>query len=114
MTLMTPFTALAPHNVAPGPLMTSIRSTSTRGSSCTSQNTPEYNGVYTVRPSMSTRSLLAVGLLNPRALMAHWRESTFATRKVGARRQASGGLQAPEGRKVALGVARMAEGARAQ
>src|SRR5437016_14677233 len=90
MTLMTPFTALAPHNVAPGPLMTSIRSTSTRGTSCTSQNTPEYNGVYTVRPSMSTRSLLAVVLLNPRALMAHCRESTCATCRLVARRKASG------------------------
>ena len=71
MTLITPLTALAPHNVAPGPLMTSIRSISESGTSCTSQNTPENNGVYTVRPSISTRSLLADVLLKPRALMAH-------------------------------------------
>ena len=51
--------------------MTSIRSISESGTSCTSQNTPENNGVYTVRPSISTRSLLADVLLKPRALMAH-------------------------------------------
>ena len=45
MTLITPFTALAPHSVAPGPLMTSIRSMSASGTSCTSQNTPEKSGV---------------------------------------------------------------------
>jgi hypothetical protein len=30
MMLMTPLTALAPHSVAPGPRITSIRSTSSR------------------------------------------------------------------------------------
>src|SRR5207247_1802556 len=85
----TPFTALAPHSVAPGPLMTSIRSMSASGTSCTSQNTPENKGVYTVRPSMSTKSLLAVVLLKPRALMAHWRESTCAPCKLVSRRQRS-------------------------
>ena len=45
MILMTPLTALAPHNVAPGPLITSIRSMSSKSVSCTSQNTPAYNGV---------------------------------------------------------------------
>src|SRR2546422_988461 len=82
-------------------LMTSIRSMSARGISCTSQNTPEYNGVYTVRPSMSTRSLLAVVLLNPRALMAQSRELTCATCKLVARRRASGRLEAPERRMSA-------------
>ena len=43
--VITPLTALAPHSVAPGPLMTSIRSMFARGISCTSQNTPENNGV---------------------------------------------------------------------
>ena len=43
--LITPFTALAPHSVAPGPLMTSMRSTSSSSRSCWSQNTPEKNGV---------------------------------------------------------------------
>ena len=45
ITLITPFTALAPHKVAPGPLMTSIRSMSSSGTSWTSQNTPENKGV---------------------------------------------------------------------
>src|SRR3989441_5047316 len=109
MTLMTPLTALAPQRVAPGPLMTSIRSMSARGSSCTSQNTPEYNGVYTVRPSMSTRSLLAVVLLNPRALMAQSRELTCATCKLVARRRASGRLEAPERRMSCWVMTWMAE-----
>jgi hypothetical protein len=39
--LMTPLTAFAPHSVPPGPLMTSMRSTSSSSTSCTSQNTPE-------------------------------------------------------------------------
>src|SRR2546427_546329 len=109
MTLITPLTALAPHSVAPGPLMTSIRSMSARGTSCTSQNTPEYNGVYTVRPSMSTRSLLAVVLLNPRALMAQSRELTCATCKLVARRRASGRLEAPERRMSCWVMTWMAE-----
>jgi len=91
-------TAFAPHSVAPGPLITSMRSMSGRGTSCTSQNTPENNGVYTVRPSISTSSLLAVVLLKPRALMAHWRESTCATWRLLASRNASGRLEAPERR----------------
>jgi len=41
ITLITPFTAFAPHNVAPGPLMTSMRSTS---SSNTSWASPENAG----------------------------------------------------------------------
>src|SRR3989440_967020 len=111
MTLMTPFTALAPHSAAPGPLMTSIRSMSARGTSCTSQNTPEKSGVYTVRPSISTRSLLAVVLLNPRALMAHWRESTCATWRLVARRRTSGRLEAPERRMSSCVMTWMAEAA---
>src|SRR5205814_10424074 len=71
VTLVAPLTAFAPHGVAPGPLMTPDRSISESGTSCASQNTPENNGVYTVRPSIRTRSLLAVVLLNPRALIAH-------------------------------------------
>src|SRR6266403_1533503 len=47
---------------------------------------------------MSTRSLLAVVPLKPRALMAHWRESTCATCRLEARRRASGRLDAPERR----------------
>src|SRR5207253_8712734 len=109
MTLMTPFTALAPHNVAPGPLVTSIRSTSARGTSCTSQNTAEYSGVYTVRPSIRTSSLLAVVLLNPRALMAHCRESTCATCRLVARRRASGRLVTPERRMSSWVMTWMAE-----
>ena len=45
MMLITPLTALAPHSVAPGPRITSIRSTSSSGTSCTSQKTPENRGV---------------------------------------------------------------------
>jgi hypothetical protein len=63
--------ALTPHNVPPGPLMTSMRSMSSSITSCTSQNTPENNGEYTDRPSISTRSLLADELLNPRALTVY-------------------------------------------
>src|SRR5256884_713471 len=47
---------------------------------------------------MSTSSLLAVVLLNPRALMAHWRESICATCRLLARRSASARLAAPERR----------------
>ena len=45
MMLMTPLTALAPHSVAPGPLMTSIRSMSSGIRSGMSQYTPENSGV---------------------------------------------------------------------
>ena len=45
MTLMTPFTAFAPHRVLPGPLITSMRSTSSSITSWTSQNVPENSGV---------------------------------------------------------------------
>ena len=79
MTLMTPFTALAPHTVAPGPRITSICSTSSRNTSCASQNTPEKSGVYTLRPSIRTSSLLATVPLKPRAVMAYCRLSTRAT-----------------------------------
>src|SRR5438874_2197911 len=43
---------------------------------------------------MSTSSLLAAVLLNPRALMAHWRESICATCRLLARRSASARLAA--------------------
>src|SRR6266446_1187839 len=45
-----------------------------------------------------TRSLLASPLLKPRALMAHCRESSWATCRLGAKRRASGILVAPERR----------------
>ncbi|MFO1286542.1 MAG: hypothetical protein U1F49_08400 [Rubrivivax sp.] len=70
MMLMTPLTALAPHSTPPGPLMTSMRSTSSSSTSCASQNTPENVGVHIVRPSISTSSLLASVPLKPRAVMA--------------------------------------------
>src|SRR5438093_913723 len=89
--------------------MTSIRSMSARGTSCTSQNTPENNGVYTVRPSISTRSLLAVVPLKPRALMAHWRESICATCRFAARRSASARLAAPERRMSSCVITWIAE-----
>src|SRR5207248_9346549 len=68
-----PYTTLfrSPHNVAPGPRMTSIRSMSSSIIPCTSQNTPEKSGLYKVRPSCRTSSLLAKTSLNPRALTAH-------------------------------------------
>ena len=44
ITLITPLTALEPHSVAPGPRITSIRSTSSSGRSCTSQKTPANSG----------------------------------------------------------------------
>jgi hypothetical protein len=102
ITLITPFTAFAPHSVAPGPLITSMRSTSSSIRSCASQNTPENNGVYTVRPSISTSSLLPSELLKPRALMAQALALTRATNRLGARRRASGRLAAPERRISAL------------
>ena len=45
MTLITPLTALAPHKVAPGPLITSIRSMLSGSTSGRSQYTPENSGV---------------------------------------------------------------------
>ena len=96
--LMTPLTALAPHAVAPGPLMTSIRSMSSRSTSCSSQKTPANSGEYTVRPSISTSSLFARPLLKPRALMAHWLASSWSTSRLVASRRASGRRVAPERR----------------
>src|SRR5438876_7342623 len=58
---------------------------------------------------MSTRSLLAVVLLKPRAPMAHWRESTCATCKLVARRRASGRLDAPERRMSSCVITWIAE-----
>ncbi len=95
MTLMTPLTAFAPHSVPPGPLITSMRSTSARSTSCASQTTPENSGVYTVRPSTSTSSLFASTLLKPRALIAYWFVSARATSRLGASRSASGNDVAP-------------------
>src|SRR6266511_3790935 len=60
---------------------------------------------------MSTRSLLAVVPLNPRALIAHWRESTCATCRLVARRRASGRLEAPERRMSSCVMTWMAEAA---
>src|SRR5687768_13141023 len=102
MTLMTPFTALAPHWVAPGPLITSMRSTSSSMTCCASQKTPENSGEYTVRPSIITSSLLAEVALNPRAVMAYWLVSARATWRLGARRSTSGRLVAPERRISSL------------
>src|SRR3989442_4619756 len=62
-----------------------------------------------VRPSMSTRSLLAVVPLKPRALMAHWRESTCATCRLEARRRASARLDAPERRMSCCVITWIAE-----
>src|SRR6266568_7667604 len=58
---------------------------------------------------MSTRSLLAVVLLKPRAPMAHWRESTCATCKLVARRRTSGRLDAPERRMSSCVITWIAE-----
>src|SRR6266487_1550940 len=58
---------------------------------------------------MSTRSLLAVVLLKPRAPMAHWRESTCATCKLVARRRISGRLDAPERRMSSCVITWIAE-----
>src|SRR2546422_3032490 len=62
-----------------------------------------------VRPSMSTSSLLAVVPLKPRALMAHWRESTCATCRLEARRRASARLDAPERRMSCCVITWIAE-----
>ena len=47
--------------------------------------------------------------LKPRALMAHWRESTCATCKLVARRSASARLDAPERRMSSCVITWMAE-----
>src|SRR3989454_9564468 len=60
---------------------------------------------------MSTSSLLAVVLLNPRALIAHWRESTCATSRFEAKRNASGRLVAPERRMSSWVITWIAEAA---
>jgi hypothetical protein len=98
MTLMTPLTAFTPHSVLPGPLITSMRSTSSSITSCTSQKTPENSGEYTDRPSISTSSLLDALPANPRALMAYALALACATCRFGASRSASGRLLAPERR----------------
>src|SRR6267378_3023333 len=58
---------------------------------------------------MRTRSLLAVVLLKPRALMAHWRESTCATCKLEASRSTSGRLDAPDRRMSSCVITWIAE-----
>jgi len=78
--LMTPLTAFAPQTVAPGPRITSIRAMSSMNASCTSQKTPEKQRVYRLRPSISTRSLLAVVPLKPRALIECCRQFVCARR----------------------------------
>src|SRR5207237_14591 len=58
---------------------------------------------------MSTSGLLAAGPLNPRALMAHWRESICATCRFAARRSASARLEAPERRMSSWVITWIAE-----
>src|SRR5256712_10964290 len=58
---------------------------------------------------MSTSSLLAAVPLNPRALMAHWRESIWATCRFAARRSASARLAAPERRMSSCVITWIAE-----
>src|SRR2546429_2803729 len=58
---------------------------------------------------MSTSSLLAAVPLNPRALMAHWRESICATCRFAARRSASARLEAPERRMSSWVITWIAE-----
>ena len=113
MTLITPFTALAPHSAAPGPLITSMRSTSSSITSWASQNTPEKSGVYTTRPSISTSSLLAIALgwLKPRALIAYELALMRATSTLGASLKASGRRVAPERRMSSPVITNMDAGA---
>src|SRR5271165_3011175 len=97
MMLITPFTALVPQIAAPGPRITSIRSISLGGIASVSQYTPEASSLYTLRPSTSTRSLLALSSLNPRMLMAQLPLLLRATCTPGASRSISGKLR-PERR----------------
>src|SRR5690348_6587243 len=90
MMLITPFTAFAPHSVPPGPRITSIRSMSSRGGSCTSHHTPPKVGVYASRPSTKTSILALKRLLNPRALTSQTCELCWATCNPGTMRSASG------------------------
>src|SRR6266571_4945414 len=113
MTLITPFTAFAPHSAAPGPLITSMRSTSSSITSCASQNTPEKSGVYTTRPSISTKSLLSMVLLKPRALIAYELALERATSRLGASRRASERRVAPERRMSSPVITKIAAGASA-
>ena len=76
--------------------MTSIRSMSSSMVSLVSQRTPEKSGLYRVRPSMSTRSLLAEKALKPRLVTAHLLASIRATCRPGTMRNTSGRVVAPE------------------
>ena len=96
--LITPLTALAPHMAAPGPRITSIRSMSLNIVSSASHSTPENKGEYTLRPSLSTNSLLAKRPLKPRMLTAQRLLAMRATSTPGAMRSASGMLRTPERR----------------
>src|SRR6267142_789508 len=111
--LITPLTALAPHSVAPGPRITSMRSISSSSTSWTFQYTPENNGVYTLRPSISTSSLLSNRPLNPRDAIAHLFESMRATSNPGASLNASGMLLAPERRISSCVITKIAAAASA-
>jgi hypothetical protein len=90
-----------------------MRSTSSSITSCCSQKTPEKSGVYTVRPSMRTSSLLPTALLKPRALMAYCAGSMRATFRLAASRRASGNVVAPERRMSSWVITWIAEGASA-
>src|SRR5467141_1445355 len=113
MMLMTPSTALAPHNVAPGPRITSIRSRSSSITSWIFQYTPENKGVYTLLPSMRTSSLLSKRPLNPREPIAHLFSSMRATSRPGTRRSASGMLVAPDRRMSSCVITKIAAAASA-
>ena len=98
MMLITPLTALAPHSVAPGPRITSMRSMSSSIRFCMSQYTPEYVWVYTDRPSISTSSLLANCWLKPRMPTAVMPPEMRATSTPGAMPSTSVRRVAPERR----------------
>ena len=112
MILTTPLTALAPHTAPPGPRIASIRSISSSGKSNVSHKTPPKVGVYTVRPSTITRSLLLNRPLSPRALMAHVLASICATSNPGTMRSRSGILVAPERAMSAAVITNIAEAVR--
>jgi len=66
--------------------------------SCTSQKVPANSGEYSVRPSISTSSLLAVPIVKPRALMLQFRAPDRATSRLSASRMASAIDVTPERR----------------
>ena len=75
--------------------MISMRSRSGSSTCCASQNTPPNSGVYTLRPSIITSSLLFVMAENPRVAIAQLPPLKRATLTLSASRSASASVSTP-------------------